>query len=156
VSPTIFQATLSNLVTEILSHECDTWLATDSPVGINMVKQWVGHCRRHPICQLNYSPSPTEDCFRPTRLIAVGAMNEQTVRLVDNLDLVSGPLEWVALSHCWGKKRMRKRLLNADLDAMKSKARCFYSQNGRVSKSTGCLSCRKRKIKVRFSIPHDN
>ena len=87
---------------------------------IDVVKQWVRRCQSHPICQLNYSPSPTEDSFRPTRLIAVGSSNEETVRLIDDLDSVGDVVEWVALSHCWGKTRMRKQLLNADLNAMKS------------------------------------
>lgn len=85
---------------------------------MDLVKRWIGACHEHPICQMNYSPD--KEAFRPTRLLAVGKPSEPTIRLVEDPELPSGPLQYVALSHCWGTTTMPMTLLTRNIDTMKT------------------------------------
>ncbi|KAJ3493572.1 hypothetical protein NLG97_g4647 [Lecanicillium saksenae] len=95
------------------THRCDSAPTTDSSVIIALAKTWIDTCQKRPNCQLDHK---SEAKFFPTRLIDVGDSTTSPVRLIES---PTAPLEYLALSHCWGKQPMRKRLLQADLEAMK-------------------------------------
>ena len=71
--------------------------STASPSVIAIAKQWLKSCSKHHACQ-----SLTDETFVPTRLVSVGRSEEPLCRLVDRIDLCGKPVQYFALSHCWG------------------------------------------------------
>jgi hypothetical protein len=63
-------------------------------------------CQKHENCK-NYFIPPSQRRFRPTRLIAVNQRGAAVVHIVETVRLpLSEPLEYLALSHCWGESKI--------------------------------------------------
>lgn len=65
-----------------------------------LFKEWLRVCETHKHVTIDTKTGDTRSDDRPTRVIDVG---NSRVRLINGKDMVSS--EYIALSHCWGRKR---------------------------------------------------
>ncbi|CZR68058.1 uncharacterized protein PAC_17957 [Phialocephala subalpina] len=144
----LWETIFANQFTEILHHKCDTLPKTDSSVVTDIAKRWISDCRKHPFCNLNYPTTQDEEPFHPTRLIAVGAANDLTVRLVDGSEVPSGSCSYVALTWCWGNV-MPKKLLQRDVDAKSSGCQIVWQIND-LPKTFHHVIVIARRLKVQY------
>ncbi|KAK4450349.1 heterokaryon incompatibility protein-domain-containing protein [Podospora aff. communis PSN243] len=70
--------------------------STGSATVTKTAKTWLQTCSAHRACQ-----PQTKSAFIPTRLLNVGQSSDPACRLVERSEL-DGPVEYFALSHCWG------------------------------------------------------
>lgn len=115
------KARQTDFLEEILDHQCDTSPTTDSPVAAKTIQGWINACLDHSVCKTSHVPTPDEEFFRPTRLIAVGAISDPTVRLITNPEVLNNSPGYVALTHCWGDQTkghvMSKKLSQHEVDS---------------------------------------
>jgi len=77
---------------------------------MDLAKEWIKSCRQHPICTEDPLHSSLKD-FYPTRLLDVGEGVTPHIRLVKSSKLPNETLvEYAALSHCWGKEKIKPQL----------------------------------------------
>jgi hypothetical protein len=70
---------------------------------LKLIREWLKHCdneQNHPTCKRGSNTRDEGKRTVPTRLIDVGAIGDNRVRLVPTIGGDCG--EWVALSHQWG------------------------------------------------------
>lgn len=87
-------------------HRCDISAKTNSPAILEWAKEQITSCRAgnngHENCQ-NYFIPGNEHQFFPRRILDVGLNDSSKIRLLETSEMnISGPLDYVALSHCWG------------------------------------------------------
>lgn len=74
------------------------FFSIDSPTKcslyFDLLRQWLKDCDQRHQCHQRAE-------FRPTRLIEVGDLNSNNLRLVEKAKQ-DGPVDYLALSHCWG------------------------------------------------------
>jgi hypothetical protein len=84
-------------------HQCDT---SASPAILKWAKKQIMSCKAgnkgHKNCQ-NYFIPVNERQFFPRRILDVGQNDASDIHLLEIAEMnISRPLDYVALSHCWG------------------------------------------------------
>lgn len=102
-----FELWPENLVEAYLNSE-PLSPSTRSEQTMDFLLQKLYTCaEEHPTC-LSQGSIGCRTVYRPLRLIDVGFLGEETVRLVQDDSDSSGPVSYATLSHCWGKANVFK------------------------------------------------
>lgn len=73
--------------------------------SVSLMREWIRKCvKGHPECSMD------NDGFNPTRLLDVRDSDDIVLRYTRDAE----PLEWVALSHCWGAQIAEKPMLTTN------------------------------------------
>jgi hypothetical protein len=98
-------------------HDIQLSISTASDSSFDQGKRWIAECvNTHSSCNIPDSPL---DLCKPRRLLDVDKSGAR-IRLVDtsSLDKTSSAIEYVTLSHCWGKASIL-RLVKENMDGLR-------------------------------------
>ncbi|KAM0418916.1 hypothetical protein ACHAPT_012181 [Fusarium lateritium] len=87
-----------------------------SEVHFKMLREWIRSCDSTHHC------IPEQVDFVPTRLLYIGELNSDVVRLVENSGETKQPMKYVALSHRWGSPEHHEKFCatRANINALKA------------------------------------
>lgn len=102
-----------------MRHRCYDSINTSSGDVAEWAKEWVERCSEgHKSCQSEFVPTNVKN-YRPLRLLDVQGGDRGFTYLVCTDELTyAGPVEYCALSHCWGGT-VTFQLKKENLDALK-------------------------------------
>ncbi|KAJ0122253.1 HET-domain-containing protein [Diaporthe amygdali] len=90
---------------------------TGSEAVMNMANRWISACHKEHSCREHPNCATRDSSFRPTRLLDVGDPSSIKNPRLNIKENDAGPVQYLALSHCWGTNVKSFYMLTKETEA---------------------------------------